>query len=169
MNFQQLQKQLAVNATRIEKLVQDVSFEQARMKPDANSWSIIEVINHLYDEEREDFKARLKILLHNPNQDWSPIDPEKWVTERRYNEQQLPVILAAFIQERNNSLRWLNGLENPDWDTSKEAPFGVIRAGDLLAAWVAHDFLHLRQLVELQYVNAVQLAKPYNTNYAGTW
>jgi hypothetical protein len=169
MHFQQIQEQLQANMKRIETLVEGVSPKQARMKPDANSWSILEVINHLYDEEREDFRARLDILLHHPDQDWHPIDPGIWVTERQYNKKRLDESLAAFIRERKYSVGWLEGLKNPDWDTSREASFGTIRAGDLLAAWVAHDFLHMRQLVELQYFSAIQLAKPYNTNYAGPW
>jgi len=169
MHFQQIQEQLKINIKRIEVFVQGVSPEQARKKPDANSWSILEVINHLYDEEREDFRIRLDILLHHPNHDWQPIDPESWITERQYNKKRLDESLAAFIQERKYSIGWLESLKNPDWDTSREASFGNIRTGDLLAAWVAHDFLHLRQLIELQYINTVQLAKPYNTNYAGPW
>jgi hypothetical protein len=42
-------------------------------------------------------------------------------------------------------------------------------AGDLLASWVAHDVLHMRQLVELQRAYVVHLAEPYNTEYAGPW
>ncbi len=42
-------------------------------------------------------------------------------------------------------------------------------AGDLLAAWVAHDVLHLRQLVELRYAYLVEEAQPNSVGYAGEW
>ena len=47
--------------------------------------------------------------------------------------------------------------------------FGGLSAGDLLASWVAHDFLHLRQLARLQFQYASLLAEPYSTRYAGEW
>lgn len=47
----------------IGQLASGVSGEQARWKPNADSWSIIEVVNHLYDEEREDFRVKIKHIL----------------------------------------------------------------------------------------------------------
>ena len=57
--------QLTSNAGRFEALVQGVSEAQARWKPDAETWSILEIVNPLYDEEREDFRARLDNILHH--------------------------------------------------------------------------------------------------------
>ena len=67
---------MANNAAIISSLVKDVSEAQARWKPDPQAWSILEVINHLYDEEREDFRQRLDLTLHQPDQPWPPNDPE---------------------------------------------------------------------------------------------
>ena len=39
----------------------------------------------------------------------------------------------------------------------------------MLAAWVAHDLLHLRQLVELHYAWTAQQLQPYSVAYAGDW
>jgi len=44
--------QLERHAKTIQSIVAGVSAEQARWKPDEGSWSMLEVINHLYDEER---------------------------------------------------------------------------------------------------------------------
>jgi len=44
-----------------------------------------------------------------------------------------------------------------------------LSAGDLLASWLAHDFLHLRQLTGLHWEYVSLLAKPYSTDYAGMW
>ena len=43
----------------IQAVLAGVDAEQARWKPDADSWSILEVVCHLVDEEREDFRTRL--------------------------------------------------------------------------------------------------------------
>ncbi len=44
-----------------------------------------------------------------------------------------------------------------------------MKAGELLAAWVAHDNLHMRQLVELRRARLVNLTAPYDVSYAGEW
>ena len=42
-------------------------------------------------------------------------------------------------------------------------------AGDMLSAWVAHDNLHIRQLVELRRFRIEKVTKPYKIRYAGEW
>ncbi len=63
--------------------------EEAKRKPDPGSWSILEVVCHLLDEERLDFKPRLDITLHHPGEKWTPIDPQGWVIAKKYNERSL--------------------------------------------------------------------------------
>jgi hypothetical protein len=169
MEYNYCLKQLAGDMLRIRLLAQGVDDEQARWRPDADSWSILEVICHLLDEERKDFRVRLDITLHKPDETWPGIDPAGWVTEHNYNEQVLAASLQAFQEEREASLAWLKRLEAPDWEASYEAPWGTMRAGDLLASWVAHDLLHMRQLVELHWAYNEQKVLPYSTRYAGEW
>ena len=169
MNLPFFINQLVENAARIEALVKGVSQEDAQWKPDPDSWSILEVVTHLYDEERLDFRVRLNIILHHPDKPWPPIDPQGWVTERQYNKRDLGTSIDSFRQERDASLEWLHGLKNPDWDKPYQAPFGTIRAGDMFAAWVTHDHLHMRQLVELHRALTAKEASPYKLIYAGQW
>jgi hypothetical protein len=156
-------------AQAIRSLVQGLSDEQARWKPDPEAWSILEVINHLYDEEREDFRTHLDCCLHHPERPWSSIDPQGWVTQRRYNERHAGESLNKFLAERQKSIAWLRGLSAPNWEATYTAPFGPIRAGDLFGAWVAHDLLHLRQLVELHWAYTNRAVQPYTVRYAGEW
>lgn len=169
MNLDHFAAQMATYAQTIRQLTVGVSDEQARWKPDAESWSVLEVINHLYDEERLDFRVRLDHILHKPGVEPPSIDPEGWVTARAYNERQLGPSLNNFLQERENSLIWLRGLGSPDWEATYTAPWGTIRAGDMFAAWVAHDLLHIRQLVELHYGWTTKQLQPYDAGYAGEW
>jgi hypothetical protein len=160
---------MAQTAQAVYSLVQHVSNEQAVWKPGLESWSILEVIHHLYDEEREDFRTRLDFTLHRAGKPWPNIDPQGWVLARAYNQQDFQATLAGFRQEREISLRWLAELKTPNWDLAYEAPFGLITAGDLLAAWAAHDLLHTRQLVELHWAYTTQSMLPYRVEYAGVW
>jgi hypothetical protein len=158
------------NLQAIHALVAGVDDRQARWKPAPDEWSILEVIHHLYDEEREDFRPRLDLTLHHPDLPWPPNDPVAKVAERRYNEQDLREILSAFQHERAASMAWLGTLHAPDWKRSHTlAQVGTLRAGDLLVSWLAHDILHLRQLAELHYHYITHLAQPYEVDYAGEW
>jgi len=161
--------QLADNARRIEELVRGVNPEAARWKPEPASWSMLEVINHLYDEERADFRVRLDIILHDPQRPWPRIDPQGWVQARNYNERDLAESLANFLTEREKSLGWLGNLQDPDWDAVCETPFGSMRAGDMFVSWVTHDHLHMRQLVELHRALTIRAAGQYRLEYAGEW
>jgi hypothetical protein len=160
---------MAENAAAMQALVQGVTDQQARWKPDTESWSILEVVCHLLDEERSDFRVRLDLTLYRPGEPWPGINPQGWVTERRYNEQDLEASLAAFLQERDSSLAWLRSLAHPNWDRTYDAPWGPIAAGDLMAAWVAHDLLHTRQLVELRWALTRAELGPHSVDYAGKW
>jgi DinB superfamily len=157
------------NVSVFRGLMRDVCEEQARWKPSPEKWSMLEVVNHLYDEERDDFRTRLDLLLHHPDKRWPPIDPPRWAVERKYNEREMGESLERFLQERERSIEWLKGLTEPDWESRYEHPQGVISAGDLLASWLAHDLLHIRQIARLhwQYLNLT--SSPYQTAYAGEW
>lgn len=160
---------LLQNAERIRCLVEGMSDQDARWKPDADSWSIMEVINHLADEEEADFIVRLDYTLNRNIEPWPPIDPEGWVSERRYNERSLGESLRRFLSLRQHSWRWLKGLADPNWETVYNAPFGPIRAGDIFAAWVAHDLLHMRQIIEVHWAFLNRKVTPYSVRYAGDW
>ncbi|MBK6767783.1 MAG: DinB family protein [Ardenticatenales bacterium] len=164
MNLDAAREQLAANADAIAALVRPVDGDGARWKPSPEAWTILEVVCHLADEERDDFRTRVALTLQDPTLPWPPIDPGGWVTARDYASRDLGAALADFLAERERSLAWLGGLASagvdgaadrlvdPAWDNAARHPAGfTIRAGDLMASWLAHDLLHVRQIVELRY------------------
>jgi hypothetical protein len=169
MQFENLYQDLANGAEIIRALLLGVTSDEAHFKPNADTWSILEVVCHLYDEEREDFRQRLDIILHRATEPLPPIHPGAWVSERRYNERDLAESLAAFLAEREQSLTWLKNLSAPNWAAEYTNQSRSIKAGEMLASWVAHDNLHTRQLVELRRERLVKLAAPFDVGYAGDW
>jgi hypothetical protein len=170
MNAKALINQLGANADAFRALLESVRQEHASWKPAPDQWSLTEVIAHLLDEEREDFRTRLDLVLHKPEADWPPIDPSGWVTQRDYAARDLQDTLRLFLEERSRSLTWLRALRSPNWESTHTHPvFGSARAGDLLGAWIAHDFLHLRQIARIQWQRVRELARPFVTDYAGDW
>lgn len=151
----------------IQDSLKYVDDEQAHWRPSDDQWSILEVINHLYDEEREDFRRRLDLILNYPGLPWPPIDPQKWVVERDYNSRNIQDSLNRFMDERDKSINWLKTIQNPNWDNEYEFPnIGVIKAGDLLASWLAHDYLHVAQISRIKAGYVGVLSKGYSTKYA---
>jgi hypothetical protein len=169
MEFETLYQELINSTEMIRALIKDIGQEQAHVKPDAESWSILEVICHLYDEEREDFRFHLDWIFNRQDEKWPSFDPQSWVTERKYNEQNFNEMTGKFFGERKRSLEWLKGLADADWETLYEANWGSLKAGEMFASWVAHDNLHIRQLVELRRLFVERITKPYDIQYAGDW
>ncbi len=167
MDWRRLTDRMETSGGILVDLFSGVGEDEARWKPAPERWSMLEVLVHLGDEEREDFRPRISSTLEDPAGEWPPIDPEGWVLQRRYNERDLAESLNVFRLERAASLEWLRGLIDPDWSRAHEHPsLGVLRAGDLLAAWVAHDDLHIRQLSRLRVEYLDVRAAPYSTRYA---
>ena len=169
MDFQILYLELVDSTRMIQAVLAGITEQEARLKPAPESWSILETVCHLYDEERLDFRPRLDIILHRTAEKWAPIDPTGWVTQRKYNEQVFRDIKEKFFGERSRSLDWLKGLEHADWEASYLTSFGNMTAGDMFASWVAHDNLALRQLVELRRARLEKITQPYAMAYAGDW
>ena len=140
-------------------------------KPDTVTWSVLEVVCHLADEEAEDFPVRVFSSLEDPSKEWPGIDPEGWAISRRYQHSDLESELARFTELRVGNIEKLRAMQIPDWSSTMKHPsFGDMVASDLLAAWCAHDALHLRQLAKRLHQLADRDAGVHSTTrYAGTW
>lgn len=156
----------------LEALLAELPDADAQWKPPSGAWSIVEVVNHMADEDAEDFRARLERTLRDPEEAWPGIDPEGSVRERRHNEKDLRPSIERFGRERRESMRWLRSLDLGaiDWAVAHHHPkFGPISAGALLASWAAHDALHLRQIAKRLFELAGRDGAPHPTAYAGEW
>jgi len=162
-------RQLTANAQAVQALLETVSYDQAVWKPDAETWSLAQTMDHLYNEERGDFRAHIQEILSQPQVAWGAMQPP-WsqITSLKQG-------LTDFLREREDSITWLRGLAGANWETALTASFGpdneqvTLRAGDVLVSWVAHDHLHLRQFNELLFAYNQRQARPYSVDYAGGW
>jgi hypothetical protein len=161
---------LTANASVFQGLLHFVQESQAKWKPSPDKWSLLEVINHVADEEVEDFGTRLRLVLRDPNQEWPSIDPERAAVERQYNSRDLNESLERFVRARSASVEWLRGLQNPDWNAAHLQRDGdPLRAGDLLHSWLVHDLIHIRQINRLHYEYLSEMKTGFSWAYAGRW
>ena len=169
MNYVAVAIELKRNRGVYLNLLSGMRPDEYNWKPEADQWSVLEILCHLYDEEREDFRKRLKHTLEHPELPFDPIDPEAWVKERAYAEQDFNRMLAAFLNERDLSLEWLQTLSSPAWENIHVHPkLGPISARMLFTNWLAHDYLHIRQMVRLKY-RFLKAISGESLSYAGEW
>ena len=84
-------------------------------------------------------------------------------------EGDLQTLFQTYLDERAASITWLTTLTDADWSTTVTTPYRTMSAGDMLASWVAHDILHIRQCVELKWAITTRELQPYDVGYAGGW
>jgi hypothetical protein len=169
MEFATLYRELQNSTEMIRALLFGILQEEAQFKPNPAAWSILEVLCHLYDTEREDFREHLDFILHRQHEEYHAIDPQAWVVERNYNQQNFLEMQEKFFTERKKSLAWLQELAESNWDITYTSEYGSLSAGEMFSSWVAHDNLHLRQFIELRRARIEKMTQPYPIEYAGDW
>jgi hypothetical protein len=161
---------LEANASTFNNLFTNISIEQVNWKPSPEKWSLLEIVNHLYDEEREDFRQRIMGIFEDPKKEWTPIAPAEWVIEREYAKREMKSSLSNFLEERKKSIGWLKSLNSPNWKVVYNHPkLGEMSAEMLLANWLAHDYLHIRQITFMNWTYLSHIASSIKLDYAGNW
>ena len=169
-DFEALVSQLEKFAAVLPPVARCAGESGTHWKPDDEHWSIVEIVNHLADEEIEDFRTRVLSTLKDPSTAWPGIDPERTVREREHQHKDLDESVARFCEARRESVAMLRALYEPDWSLEhSQPPIGVLRAGDVLASWVAHDALHLRQISKRLFQLSKLRSEPFAVDYAGRW
>jgi DinB family protein len=138
--------ELARMPAAVDALVAGLDDTAARTRPAPEEWSPVEILCHLRDEETEDFGARLAVIAEGGS-GFAPIDPERWARERNYREAALADAEGAWRARRRATLQRLAAMA-PEAAAGSRAlgRSGTLSGFDVLAAWVAHDRLHLAQL-----------------------
>lgn len=160
---------LAEDQSIFKHLLSGKSEKEYLWRPRPDKWNLLEIVCHLLDEEREDFRARVQHCLENPLSAMKPINPTGWVLERKYAEQNYGQMLELFLTERQNSVTWLNTLKNVNWESAHPHPkLGAMSAKLFLTNWLAHDYLHFRQIIRYHY-HYLKEQTGIDLQYAGNW
>lgn len=151
------------------KLLTGIDKEFYLWKPQPEKWCLLEITCHLYDEECRDFRARIRHVIQAPETPFDPIDPVGWVQAHDYLGQEYGQMVNKFLHERSQSLNWLDSLVKPQWDNECRHPqLGPMSAHRLMCNWLAHDYLHIRQINALKYLH-LNSECAEDLSYAGKW
>jgi len=138
-------------------------------RPAEDKWNLLEIVCHLRDEEIYDFRSRTEHVLEYPDMPMPKINPLNWVVEHEYAEQNFLEVVTEFIRERKHSINWLNNLHKPSWkNIYHHETLGELSAEKFLANWLAHDYLHIRQINRMHYLH-LQSTSGTDLSYAGDY
>ncbi|MBV9959261.1 MAG: DinB family protein [Acidobacteria bacterium] len=135
----------------IRRLAEGLNDEEARRKPAADAFSVVENVCHLRDIEVDGYAERIKRMLSEEEPFLPDLNGAQLAVERRYNEQELSAALDAFAAAREGNLLILKGL-TPD-QLARRGNFeqsGAITLSRLLEMMREHDAAHLDELRALR-------------------
>ncbi len=169
MNSANIISQLESNIYVFQGLFTNIPEELILWRNMHEKWNLLEIICHLYDEERDDFGLRLKHVLENPAQPLPPTDPVGWVTGRNYSSKIFSNVLNDFLKERKDTLKWLRSIKADHFENTYMHPkYGPLSGNFFLSNWLAHDYLHFRQIVKLKF-DYIAFSTGHKLDYAGNW
>lgn len=169
MDSEAIINQLSRNCSTFAGQLLSLTKDEYTWRPAPDKWCLLEVVCHLVDEEVEDFRQRVQTTLETPGEQPPAIFPEKWVKDRNYMEENYVLKVAQFLEERSKSIAWLQGLTEPNWENAYEHDsLGTLSAGLFLENWLAHDYIHLRQILLLRMQYFKEQASS-DLSYAGNW
>ncbi len=169
MSIIEIIAQLETNQEVFKGLLMSKKEMQYLWRPEPEKWNLLEIVCHLLDEERDDFKTRVAHALETPKKTLVPIDPEGWVKERNYSAKDYSQTLVDFLEERKQSVTWLKSQVEASWSSTVKHPeLGDLSAQLFLANWLAHDYLHIRQILRYDY-HFLKQKTNLDLGYAGNW
>jgi len=127
------------------------------------TYSPLEVVAHLTDNEDVDWMPRLLLVLeHGESRPFTPFDRDGF--RNRFDGWSLERLLAQFAAARGANLERLERLALGAQDlerTGMHPALGRVTVRQLLAGWVVHDLTHVAQIARV-------LAKRYR-DAVGPW
>jgi hypothetical protein len=167
MDVDEARSRLSGGLEAIESMVAGIDDEEATFRPGPEEWSVMDVLDHLLFEETEDFRPRLRATLKESERSWPAAEPHAASPhEVPCRARSARALVERLREERAVSLVWLATLDAADLGRSHGAAHRKLRAGDLLASWVAHDLVRLRQLAAVRLAWWTRRAAPFEVAHA---
>ncbi len=145
----QLIEKLAAFATAVAA-VHPPSEEAWNRRPEAEDWSLAEVMCHLRDVEMDVHTVRYRAVINQDNPFLSGATTDEWAEIRCYNVQDGPDAREIFLTARRQNIALLSKLDEEIWQRQgRHAFFGPTSLQELVYLAVQHDDVHLQQIYEL--------------------
>ena len=130
----------------LAQLVWNLSSADVRIRPCADSWTIVEIAGHLGDAERV-MRARIQQICTHDVPTIVPFDQDASVRLHHYNDADIQTLLADLHQERQTTLAFVASLSPAVYARTGWHPeVGLLRVDMMLEYLAKHDYQHYRHI-----------------------
>jgi hypothetical protein len=124
--------------------------ETLRWRPIPTKWSVIEILCHLRDFEREAMHFRYRSLLTEDDPYLPRLDNDAKQVERDYINQDGGAMLAEITDLRSHTVAMLEPVPIQSWArTGRHFSAGQITLEQVVARHITHDMTHLSQIRDI--------------------
>ena len=149
-DFEALLVTLESTAALLSRAAASLSPAEARRRPAAGGFSLVENVWHLADLEREGYGVRIRRILAESNPALLNFDGERMARERAYQELDLDRGIVLFARARRQNLEALSRLSPSDWRRSgSQEGVGCVKLEDIPRMMVEHDRSHGLEIASL--------------------
>jgi uncharacterized damage-inducible protein DinB len=136
---------LSTTAVMLRELTSDVTAEQGARPPAPGEWSVVDVVRHLVEGDRDKFLPRLRRMLAETR----PVFDTTAAPAGDASD--LTTLVAAFASAREQVVKILNGLDAAGWLREGVSPSrGPVSVEGYARSTDEHDSEHLRQIQDLR-------------------
>jgi FMN phosphatase YigB (HAD superfamily) len=148
-NFKSREAFLAILASTpavLQSLTLSLSSKAWSHEPTLDDWSMIELICHLRDTEREVHHLQIKTLLEESKPFVPRPDAAVWAKQRKYLNEDGQKALGEFTSARKETLEILRHLSDESWSRpARHAIFGPTNFLEVVGFMGDHDKMHIQQ------------------------
>lgn len=143
-----LLEQLRATPRHLTEAVRGLPRQVVAWSPAPGSWSILEVVCHMRDMEREAYLARYERMRQGDRPQLPWVDGDRLACDHDYRRQRLSEALREFRKLRKQTLALLAGFDAATWALEGvHETAGAITMHDLLERQVrGDDLVHLKQI-----------------------
>jgi uncharacterized damage-inducible protein DinB len=136
--------------SRVAAAIEGLSEAVMHHKPQAEDWSIHEIVIHLADSETIGF-WRLRKTLAEEESTLAVYDEAAWANNLAYHSQNCTLALTLFSALRASTVALLHLLPPEAWErTSLHPERGRMSVYDIFNLYIEHGDVHLHQIERLK-------------------
>ena len=149
MNREQVAHTLETTPKMLRTLLTGVDEALHTWRPEADEWSINEIIGHLIDSDSHAFFDRIQLMLDKDEPMLPGVDVNALSAQRTDNEQEAFSLLNDLAEQRTGHASFVRTLSNEQMArTGSYKSYGLFRVSDFVYEWAYHDFDHTQQIME---------------------
>jgi hypothetical protein len=139
---------LKATPARLKSLLKGVPKKRLGARPAPGKWSILEIVCHMRDMEREAYLQRYQRILGENEPALPDVDGDVLAIERDYSRQSLSAVLRDWSGLRRENLKVLRGVKAAGWQRGGvHETAGRLSMDDLLRRHaIGNDEAHLTQI-----------------------